>query len=174
MLDHTVLLVSADPARLCAWETLVAPADALPLPAPSLAAARAVLRHLRPDLLVLDAASPPAAARALRTHPHLARALLRALRTHPHLARVPLLLVWPSAAASLAGGAPDALVPDTYTRVWYGPAPLPIRALLAAPRAPDRQQPRQAPSGTEEKPTSHPAARRRPRQPRRRRTDDTR
>ncbi len=164
MLDHTVLLVSADPARLCAWETLVAPADALPLPAPSLAAARAVLRHLRPDLLVLDAAFPPAAARAL----------LRALRTHPHLARVPLLLVWPSAAASLAGGAPDALVPDTYTRVWYGPAPLPIRALLAAPLAQDRQQPRQAPSGTEEKPTSHPAARRRPRQPRRRRTDDTR
>ena len=160
MLDHTVLLVSADPARLCAWETLVAPADALPLPAASLAAARAVLRHLRPDLLVLDAAFPPAAARALRTH--------------PHLARVPLLLVWPSQAASLAGGAPDALVPDTYTRVWYGPAPLPIRALLAAPRAPDRQQPRQAPSGTEEKPTSHPAARRRPRQPRRRRTDDTR
>jgi len=127
MLDRTVLLVSPNPARLCAWEALVARADALSLPAPSLADARALLRHLRPDLLVLDAAFPPAEARTL----------LRALRTHPRLARVPLLLVWPSEAAALAAGAHDALVPDTHTRVWHGPAPLPIRALLAAPLAPD-------------------------------------
>jgi len=124
MLDRTALLMSADPARRYAWAILVAHADALPLHAPSLADARAVLSHLRPDLIVLDAALPPADARALR----------RTMRTHPRLARVPLLLVWPALCQETAEptmAAPlDALAPDTLTRVWH--APLPLHALLSA------------------------------------------
>lgn len=122
MLNRAVLLVSADPARLCAWDSLVVRADALPLHTPSLTDARALLRSLRPDLLVLDATLPPAEARAL----------LRLLRAHPRLARVPLLLVWPSESAALEASPHDALAPDAHMRVWHGPAPLPLHILRAA------------------------------------------